>query len=688
MPPEIVVIIVIIIVIVFGGAFFSFRASVRAARSSRRLANWPRRRRLMSISWWYFAAANLLTLFAVLLVIFNKSIATRYFPASQLPLPTPINTLVTPPGAIPTPTNTPVPTNAAIPLNTVPGIPSPTPSRTPKPTDTRWPTQTPTFTATKTPVPTITPTPSQTPTPTPSPTPSLTPHPTDAQRLTPLPTSTVTATPIPAITPTRSNTPTRTPSPIPSRTPKPTDTRWPTPTPTFTATRTSVPTITPTPSNTPTRTPSPTFSLTPVPTGTPLPAPTPTSTFTPTPTHTPTRTPTRTPTNTPTQTLTATPSSTPAPQMITVYDFTANACSAIWVGGGGLLPCPGTEGDAQGLIYPLRAPQLEDGSIGQPGLLVVPRMVTNDTILGSYPAFTVQNGDRFQVVLSCQYDAKQCDIIFQLNYQIGNGPIQTLLMVRERYEGAYSNIDVDLSSLAGKDVKFMFIVFANGSSVGDRGIWSGSKIMRVGNSITPAPIVTGTSAVPTSMIAGPSPTISPTSCNRAAFVADVTIPDGTILEANKAFTKTWRLKNVGTCTWTTAYRVFFTGGDQLTAPSSVNLPSNVAPGQTVDVSVEMVAPGTAGHYKGYWVLRSATGAIFGVGPEYNNPFWVDIKVETNAWNTSSSVFVNVFSDWNTVHLSCLTVVPLFCIPKRITMDQPVKPTYHHFAGMTINRSSI
>jgi hypothetical protein len=87
-------------------------------------------------------------------------------------------------------------------------------------------------------------------------------------------------------------------------------------------------------------------------------------------------------------------------------------------------------------------------------------------------------------------------------------------------------------------------------------------------------------------------------CDAAQYVADVTVPDDTVMAPNFAFTKTWRLKNVGTCTWTTSYRVDFDSGNPMSAVFPVNLPNSVAPGQTVDVSVNMVAPATSGSYQG------------------------------------------------------------------------------------------
>src|SRR5512138_508173 len=71
--------------------------------------------------------------------------------------------------------------------------------------------------------------------------------------------------------------------------------------------------------------------------------------------------------------------------------------------------------------------------------------------------------------------------------------------------------------------------------------------------------------------------------DRAQFVADVTVPDGTRFDPGAAFTKDWRLRNVGTCTWTTSYSLVFVSGTQMGAISSSPFANNIAPGQNIDV---------------------------------------------------------------------------------------------------------
>lgn len=114
--------------------------------------------------------------------------------------------------------------------------------------------------------------------------------------------------------------------------------------------------------------------------------------------------------------------------------------------------------------------------------------------------------------------------------------------------------------------------------------------------------------------------------DRAEFVADVTVPDGTTFAPGDTFVKTWRLRNAGTNTWGTDYVLSFARGAQMGAAASVPLPNAVAPGETVEISVDMTAPQALGAHTGFWLLRSPAGVAFGLGAEANEPVYVQINV--------------------------------------------------------------
>jgi len=126
-------------------------------------------------------------------------------------------------------------------------------------------------------------------------------------------------------------------------------------------------------------------------------------------------------------------------------------------------------------------------------------------------------------------------------------------------------------------------------------------------------------------------------CDSARFISDVTVPDGTSYTPGATFRKTWQLRNNGTCTWSTSYALIFDHGERMGAPSVVNFPASVAPGQAVDLSLDMTAPSTAGHYFGYWKLRNASNVNFGIDTTRDNTFWVEIYVSSSSGSPSGGV---------------------------------------------------
>lgn len=112
----------------------------------------------------------------------------------------------------------------------------------------------------------------------------------------------------------------------------------------------------------------------------------------------------------------------------------------------------------------------------------------------------------------------------------------------------------------------------------------------------------------------------------AAFVADMTVPDYTRFTPGETFTKTWRLRNNGTCTWDSSYRLVFVEGDRMGADESVDLDVPTSPSQSIDISVNLVAPGDQGIYRGEWMLQNAENRLFGLGRSADAAFWVQIVV--------------------------------------------------------------
>ncbi len=116
------------------------------------------------------------------------------------------------------------------------------------------------------------------------------------------------------------------------------------------------------------------------------------------------------------------------------------------------------------------------------------------------------------------------------------------------------------------------------------------------NSATPVPTTT-----PAPLAGGCTPNLQ--------YVADVTIPDGTVVAPGATFTKTWRVLNNGTCPWDNSYAIAFVSGTQLASGAAQVPPA--APGAMVDISLVMTAPTAFGTFTGNWQLRAPNGALVG-----------------------------------------------------------------------------
>ena len=124
------------------------------------------------------------------------------------------------------------------------------------------------------------------------------------------------------------------------------------------------------------------------------------------------------------------------------------------------------------------------------------------------------------------------------------------------------------------------------------------------------------------------PPDNPADClNRASFVADVTIPDNSNVPAGTVFTKTWRVQNTGTCIWWSGYTLAHYSQENLSAPASVPLPVT-NPGETADLSLDLVAPSVAGTYQGNFVIKNPDGLIMQV--DNDSRLWVIINVGASA----------------------------------------------------------
>jgi hypothetical protein len=136
--------------------------------------------------------------------------------------------------------------------------------------------------------------------------------------------------------------------------------------------------------------------------------------------------------------------------------------------------------------------------------------------------------------------------------------------------------------------------------------------------VTAAPTVQATSTTGGNQSAPPG--------DKAELVSDLEVPDGTVFQPGQNFVKIWRIKNTGTTTWTKEYSLARISGDAIVGPGSVNVPNQVAPGETVDIPVSLTAPTTTGTHTSYWKLKNAQGQYFGGSASLDTAIWVQIIV--------------------------------------------------------------
>jgi hypothetical protein len=127
------------------------------------------------------------------------------------------------------------------------------------------------------------------------------------------------------------------------------------------------------------------------------------------------------------------------------------------------------------------------------------------------------------------------------------------------------------------------------------------------STVTPLPPPTLVNITPFATTIAAIPT---TSCNMMSYVNDVTIPDNTPMKPGQTFTKTWKVRNSGTCAWEAGYKFAFTGGDAM-GGATYTLPRSVPANSQIDISVAMTAPSKTGSVRGNWRMSTATGQFFG-----------------------------------------------------------------------------
>ena len=162
----------------------------------------------------------------------------------------------------------------------------------------------------------------------------------------------------------------------------------------------------------------------------------------------------------------------------------------------------------------------------------------------------------------------------------------------------------------------------------------------VSNTVTPSPTPT-TETTPLATITVTQEITESYTCAAFKWIADVTVPDGTVMKPGEIFLKVWQIENTGTCPWNLDYELAYDHGEQFDGPEQTRaqfyspdaeLTSNlgdagwlefvteVKPGEKVNLPLFLRAPEKAGEYKSVWRLSGPDG----IGIDF---LWVDIVVE-------------------------------------------------------------
>lgn len=130
---------------------------------------------------------------------------------------------------------------------------------------------------------------------------------------------------------------------------------------------------------------------------------------------------------------------------------------------------------------------------------------------------------------------------------------------------------------------------------------------------------------PTAVSPPASPTSAAAPCYQAQLVDDFNIPVNAVLPLGAAFTKTWQIRNTGSCPWTQQFSLVLSAGDPMGSKTIYLFSTNTMPGETLLLSIGLTAPGFVGVHQGNWLLRSDTGATFGLGINGATPLQILIR---------------------------------------------------------------
>ncbi len=106
------------------------------------------------------------------------------------------------------------------------------------------------------------------------------------------------------------------------------------------------------------------------------------------------------------------------------------------------------------------------------------------------------------------------------------------------------------------------------------------------------------------------PTTTPACGDNLKFIADLTVPDGTIVARGALIDKRWQVENSGSCNWDERYRLKIISGAEMGLQAEQAL-FPARSGATAMIRMLLLVPSKPGTYRSAWQAVGPGGEIFG-----------------------------------------------------------------------------
>jgi hypothetical protein len=168
---------------------------------------------------------------------------------------------------------------------------------------------------------------------------------------------------------------------------------------------------------------------------------------------------------------------TPTPSANVQFDLIARGPDAQWNNTTAVIPWGDRDPDDPGVAVDVANVKLNDGKTHARALATYPQRMTDGVIYGVYPAYTVQEKDRFKASLGFRSPCEKGNVKFQVKYREGGSEASLGEWIKS-CDDKLLDIDLDLAALKGKSVQFILLVSTNGVWEGDKAVWLAPRVER------------------------------------------------------------------------------------------------------------------------------------------------------------------------------------------------------------------